>query len=399
MCATLFISGTFGASYNVLANQELINNIQKIKEKKANIDNEEGKAEQQLQQVEAAQQKVRDEIKRIDLAVAETKGNIRKNEESIKETNEQIEQLTIEIEDLQERIEERDELLKERARSIQETGGMVSYLDVLLGAQNFSDFIDRAGAVSVIMQQDKDILREHMDEKELVEEKKEEVIDKKENLEKALAEQERLKEQFEKQKEEKNQIMSQLREQEEEIEKAILSLEEQKQILDKQEAVQRQLLKQWQEEERKRKEAAKRGEQIPTISDGSFTRPANGPATSHYGQRWGKLHAGIDIGKRGSDVPIVAAANGIVFRSYYSNSYGNVVFITHIVNGKTYTTVYAHMENRLVAEGQTVQKGQKIGYMGNTGDSMGAHLHFEIHEGAWNYAKSNSVDPRKYINF
>ncbi|MED4360541.1 M23 family metallopeptidase, partial [Geobacillus stearothermophilus] len=66
-------------------------------------------------------------------------------------------------------------------------------------------------------------------------------------------------------------------------------------------------------------------------------------------------------------------------RSYYSSSYGNVIFVSHVINGQTYTTVYAHLEARLVGEGQHVRKGQVIGYMGNTGNSTGPHLHFELH--------------------
>ncbi|MGL4820246.1 MAG: M23 family metallopeptidase, partial [Bacilli bacterium] len=141
------------------------------------------------------------------------------------------------------------------------------------------------------------------------------------------------------------------------------------------------------------------GGQYPPPSSGLFQRPAVGPVTSEFGARWGTTHYGIDIGKRGPDVPIVAAADGVVIRSYYSSSYGNAVFINHYIDGRTYTTVYAHMESRAVSEGQTVSRGQFIGYMGNTGQSYGAHLHFEIHEGQWNGSKSNAVNPRKYINF
>jgi murein DD-endopeptidase MepM/ murein hydrolase activator NlpD len=138
----------------------------------------------------------------------------------------------------------------------------------------------------------------------------------------------------------------------------------------------------------------------PTVTqDGNFMRPATGTLTSPYGSRWGSTHHGIDIGKNGrsGDVPIVAAEAGTVITSTYSSSYGNMVMISHNVSGKVITTLYAHMENRLVTSGQRVSKGQKLGYMGNTGHSFGAHLHFEVHEGPWNGAKSNSVDPLRYI--
>jgi len=73
------------------------------------------------------------------------------------------------------------------------------------------------------------------------------------------------------------------------------------------------------------------------------------------------------------------------------------LLVSHYLNGKVYTTVYAHMETRLVGNGQTVRKGQQIGIMGNTGQSTGQHLHFEIHEGPWNASKSNAVDPMRYL--
>jgi murein DD-endopeptidase MepM/ murein hydrolase activator NlpD len=51
------------------------------------------------------------------------------------------------------------------------------------------------------------------------------------------------------------------------------------------------------------------------------------------------------------------------------------------------------MSSRSVGDGAVVSKGQQIGYMGNTGDSYGQHLHFELHRGPWNAAKSNAINP------
>ncbi|MYL35493.1 peptidoglycan DD-metalloendopeptidase family protein [Pontibacillus yanchengensis] len=136
--------------------------------------------------------------------------------------------------------------------------------------------------------------------------------------------------------------------------------------------------------------------EIPEISKGSFTRPAAGPITSHYGQRWGTTHHGIDIGKSGGATPIVAAADGNVYRSYFSSSYGESIYIRHHVNGQLYDTIYAHMVkgSRTVRAGENVKKGEVIGFMGSTGQSTGPHLHFEIHKGKWNYPhKTNSINP------
>lgn len=141
---------------------------------------------------------------------------------------------------------------------------------------------------------------------------------------------------------------------------------------------------------------------IPMVTDGTFMRPATGKITSGYGGRWGKKHAGVDIGAGGrSGVPIVATAAGVVARSYTSTSYGECIIIRHNVNGQVYESLYAHMErgSRRYKTGDSVSKGSVIGIMGNTGNSFGAHLHFELHQGTWNSKKSNSVNPVQYIQF
>lgn len=120
----------------------------------------------------------------------------------------------------------------------------------------------------------------------------------------------------------------------------------------------------------------------------SLIWPTEGIITDTYGTRWGS-HFGIDIAApRGT--PIVSVADGEVSRSYYSPSYGNVIFIEH-ENGLE--TVYAHLHERFLTEGNRVSQGQQIGTVGNTGRSSGDHLHFEVHIGNWNVEKSNSIDP------
>ncbi|MCM3225170.1 murein hydrolase activator EnvC family protein [Terribacillus saccharophilus] len=146
---------------------------------------------------------------------------------------------------------------------------------------------------------------------------------------------------------------------------------------------------------------APKQEQQPTkapASSGDFITPAPGSITSGFGPRWGTFHYGIDIAKRGSNVPIWAAASGTVSQAYYSSSYGNVIFVSHSIDGKTYTTVYAHLTSMQVSDGQRVSQGQQIGTMGNTGMSQGQHLHFELHTGPWNGSKSNAVNPIPYLN-
>lgn len=120
---------------------------------------------------------------------------------------------------------------------------------------------------------------------------------------------------------------------------------------------------------------------------GSFIYPvSNANLTSGYGSRWGTTHKGIDM--TSSNKTIMASDEGIVEFAGVKNGYGNCIIINH-QNG--YKTLYGHLSKISVSEGDIVEQGGAIGIMGNTGNSTGTHLHFEIH-------KDGSVmNPLKYL--
>ncbi len=102
--------------------------------------------------------------------------------------------------------------------------------------------------------------------------------------------------------------------------------------------------------------------------------------SSGYGQRWGRLHAGIDL-VPGEGAPIQAIAAGTVrIATESGGAYGVTVYIDHIIDGELVTSHYAHMQygSLRVKAGDTVEVGDIVGLVGNTGRSYGAHLHFEI---------------------
>ncbi|WP_214725324.1 murein hydrolase activator EnvC [Exiguobacterium sp. s143] len=134
-------------------------------------------------------------------------------------------------------------------------------------------------------------------------------------------------------------------------------------------------------------------------SGGLFIHPTAGTVTQGYGSAGGEngytFHNGIDFGGP-VGTPIVAAATGTVITASGGGPYGNHVMIAHQLNGKTYTTVYAHMSSLNARAGQRVSQGQQIGALGSTGNSTGPHLHFEIHVGGYSYSATgpaNSVNP------
>ena len=116
--------------------------------------------------------------------------------------------------------------------------------------------------------------------------------------------------------------------------------------------------------------------------------PVRGPVTSEYGQRWGRLHAGLDI-SAGTGTPIWAAQSGTVIFSGIQNGYGQTIIIDH---GGGLTTLYAHQSRRIASEGQRVSRGDTIGLVGSTGQSTGPHLHFETR------VNGSPQNPRRYLS-
>jgi murein DD-endopeptidase MepM/ murein hydrolase activator NlpD len=124
-----------------------------------------------------------------------------------------------------------------------------------------------------------------------------------------------------------------------------------------------------------------------TPSAAGFIWPVNGPVTSGFGMRWGRMHEGIDIGVP-AGTPIHAAASGRVVYSGWMGGYGNLVAIDH---GRGLSTAYGHQSSVAIGNGQIVTQGQVIGYVGCTGHCFGDHLHFEVR------VNGSAVDPLGYL--
>jgi murein DD-endopeptidase MepM/ murein hydrolase activator NlpD len=120
---------------------------------------------------------------------------------------------------------------------------------------------------------------------------------------------------------------------------------------------------------------------------GSMIWPVNGPVVSPFGQRWGRLHAGVDIAVP-AGTPIRAADSGRVVLLGWTGGYGNYTCIAH---GGSLSTCYAHQSRYATSNGASVSQGQVIGYVGCTGHCFGDHLHFEVR------VNGAPVDPLGYL--
>jgi murein DD-endopeptidase MepM/ murein hydrolase activator NlpD len=124
-----------------------------------------------------------------------------------------------------------------------------------------------------------------------------------------------------------------------------------------------------------------------TPSNAGLIWPVQGPVTSPFGWRWGRMHQGIDIGVP-YGTPIHAAAGGVVIYCGWEEGYGNFVVLDH---GGNLATAYGHQSSIAVTCGQQVNQGDVIGYVGCTGHCTGPHLHFEVR------VNGNPVDPLGYL--
>ena len=144
--------------------------------------------------------------------------------------------------------------------------------------------------------------------------------------------------------------------------------------------------------------------EVPNVGTGNWGWPTNQGYTisSPYGWRVDpidgsrSLHTGLDIAGTGYGSPVYAADNGVVIKSEYNGAgYGNYIVIDHH-NG--YYTSYAHMSERKSNIGDTVAKGQIIGYVGQTGRATGPHLHFEAWYGGAPFAGGSRFNPFDLYN-
>jgi murein DD-endopeptidase MepM/ murein hydrolase activator NlpD len=126
-----------------------------------------------------------------------------------------------------------------------------------------------------------------------------------------------------------------------------------------------------------------------SVGNFEFRWPVSGTITSNYGWRNGRMHKGLDIwSSKKAKQAIDASLGGKIIKAGYHSGYGNMVIIDH---GGGWKTLYAHLSRISVGTGQYVDTGQKLGYMGQTGNATGYHLHFEVHK------NEDAINPRRVL--
>ena len=313
------------------------------------------------------QKRVLDE--QADAAIAEHKARRAELNKTLERLEENEEKLAV----TEKEYERKRDVLARRVRDIY-INGQISYVDVLFGAKDFSDFLTRMDLLKRVIKQDYDLVHGVLADRDAM-------LALKVELEKDKAAQEPL---------------------EKKAREARLAMEdkvEQQQALIEQMKYDKATIDRKQDESRAASERITRMLQrsglrsLPVQGSGAMLWPLAGEITSDFGWRTHpitgaqRFHSGIDIGGDYGD-PIYAAQAGTVEYAGWISGYGNAVIINH---GGGISTLYGHCQSVEVSTGENVAQGDLIALCGSTGNSTGPHCHFEVR------VNGEPVNPLSYL--
>ena len=371
-------------AYIMAEDEDLTNQLDSIQQQvnqqnaaKADAETVIGSVSEQLRQIEEQLRQATAELGTIKEQRVAVENDITLNERQLAEA--------------QKRLEGRESVFYKRVRDIY-INGRLSYLDVVIGSKDFSDFANRLEVLKRIIDSDITLINEIKKERSEIEAHKQKLeADRAKlvELEKAaLAKQAEI----EQKKAERNVVLQKAQN---DRATAMQAIEE----LNASSAQVSAMLKERQAARAAAAAAAAQSSGGQGASDnwvqgtGQLGWPVSGEITSPYGYRvhpiWGTTiyHSGIDIGVD-EGTPVHAADGGVVVWSGWMGGYGYAVVIDH---GNGLSTLYGHNSELAVDEGQSVAKGQVISYAGSTGNSTGPHVHFEVR------ANGDPVDPMGYL--
>ena len=374
-------------AYIMAEDEDLTNQLDSIQQQvnqqnaaKADAETVIGSVSEQLRQIEEQLRQATAELGTIKEQRVAVENDITLNERQLAEA--------------QKRLEGRESVFYKRVRDIY-INGRLSYLDVVIGSKDFSDFANRLEVLKRIIDSDITLINEIKKDRADIEAHKQKLEADRAKLveleKSALAKQAEI----EQKKAERNVV----------LQKAQNDRATAMQAIEELNASSAQVSAMLKERQAARAAAAAAAAAAAQSSGGQGASdnwvqgtgqlgwPVSGEITSPYGYRvhpiWGTTiyHSGIDIGVD-EGTPVHAADGGVVVWSGWMGGYGYAVVIDH---GNGLSTLYGHNSELAVDEGQSVAKGQVISYAGSTGNSTGPHVHFEVR------VNGDPVDPMGYL--
>lgn len=388
LCIVLVLAFVLTLVLSVVGSARAVSqsDIDALKDQQTQINNQRADIQSKIDELGAQVSSVMEQKEALDEKNELARQEIEIIDEQIALYDGLIEKKAQELVEAQKQEDEQKAALRVRMRAMEESGSM-SYIAILFNATDFSDLLARMDYVSNVMEKDKKVEEDYRQARV--------------NVENVKAEYEATQEEQVEKKSEAEEKKAQL---ETEISLAAQTIVELENNIEEykaeyeanaaqENAIQAQINAAAAALEKQQQQTIASGGTVVTGS-GSMIWPCSvRTVSSSYGYRvhpiFGdkRFHSGIDIAASYGDT-VWAADSGTVIIATYSSSYGNYVSISHS-NGTT--TLYAHMSSLAVSAGQTVTQGQTIGYVGSTGWSTGAHLHFEVK------VNGSTVDPTGYV--
>ena len=360
--------------------EDLTNQLSNIQQQMTNEANKKSEAEKKIGTVYEQLHAIQIEL---DTATAELK----QVQADRIQLDKDITKTEAELKAAQARLQSREKVFYKRVRDIY-INGRLSYLDVVVGSKDFSDFANRMEMLKRILQSDMDLIN-------TIKTEREEIASKKAKLEEDRAKVLEL----EKVAQEKQNLINQKKaERQAVLERAMNDRDTAERAYNELMASSASITAMLQQRAAERAAAAASqggggGGATWVQGSGQLAAPVVAPITSDFGWRihpiYGtrRLHAGTDFGVD-EGTPVHAADGGVVVEAGWVSGYGYTVIIDH---GNGMSTLYAHNSDVAVSPGQTVSKGQVVSYSGNTGGSTGPHLHFEVR------INGEPTDPMGYL--
>lgn len=370
----------------------------KKKQEQMQIKNKINKEKSNISNTENEKKSVGMDIENLDAKIQVTSAKISTLESEIVRLNKDIAENQEKLQEAQVNLSENTDALRMRLREMYKRGN-VNYLEVILNSKDIEELLRNNEIISSIARADRELIEFIQEQIDTIKETEERLqIDKaKVSASKAAVENER--QSYKAAVDAKNNYMKVLESNldlyKAEFEKAQSNWD----ALDSEIArLQKEITAQKKAEEAAARRATRVHSNI-TVSSGprngqSYTWPLPGhySISSPFGYRvhpilgYSRLHSGVDI-PAPSGTPIVAAKSGTVIMSQLMSGYGNVVMVDH---GDT-VTVYAHCSALNVGVGESVKAGDVVAFVGSTGLSTGAHLHFEVR------VNGSPVNPLGYV--